>query len=169
MTAEERARELVHAATKRAKARGSCRPVCAVPWGGNTCAIECDEMAAALLAFAAEQVQTERERVGLRKEVMRFAVLMENVLRANDHKGGWSECDSKWLLERLREEVRELSEAVEERLAYARSNARSIEDAPRIWLNLGREAADVANFAMMIADVCGELPKVKDAINARGK
>lgn len=74
----------------------------------------------------------------LRPEVARFAQLMERRLRANDHKGGWRGDTPHALLRRLREETDELYLAI------------TAED-------VGNEAADVANFAMMIADVCGAL------------
>jgi hypothetical protein len=57
---------------------------------------------------------------------------MEMRLRANDHKGGWYDCTLQYLKKRLHEEVMEL-----------RSSRRDT----RV-----EEAADVANFAMMIAD-----------------
>lgn len=83
-----------------------------------------------------------------RTEVITFANLMEQQLRANDHKDGWKGDTSDALHQRLLEEAEELSEA----LAW-RSALFGDADPERI----GREAADVANFAMMIADVCGAL------------
>ena len=69
----------------------------------------------------------------LRKEVRAFARAMESALRENDWKGHWRYCTGTYLFNRLRGEVNELSRATtpEDRL---------------------EEAADVANFAMMIAD-----------------
>ena len=93
----------------------------------------------------------------LRPEVLAFAELMEKKLRENDHKGGWENCEPEWLLKRLREEVRELTDAVDEQLAYNMSGARSIEDAPPVFMSIGDEAADVANFALMVADIFGKL------------
>jgi len=61
---------------------------------------------------------------------------MEERLRANDHKGGWGDSDCYWLLKRLRMETKELSDA--------------LWDGPDSQIQ--KEAADVANFAMMIAD-----------------
>jgi hypothetical protein len=78
---------------------------------------------------------------GLRPEVLAFAVAMETRLRANDHKGGWGSCSAAHLLSRVADEFKELKRAVGD-------------------LNGGdilHEAADVANFAMMVADVCGAL------------
>jgi len=72
----------------------------------------------------------------MRAEVERFADVMEERLKENDHKGGWLTCSSEYLLRRLREEVDELETALTED-----SND-----------DLIAEAADIANFAMMIAD-----------------
>lgn len=82
----------------------------------------------------------------LRPEVLAFAHAMERKLRANDHKGGWQNESFTYLLRRLRREVDELS----------------VLPPKEEWNNILDEAADVGNFAMMIADVCGVL-------RARGK
>lgn len=77
--------------------------------------------------------------------VLRFAHEMEGKLAKNRHKGdreGWRKDDALALLKRLEDEVRELRDAVELRDTSERITG---------------EAADVANFAMMIADVCGGL------------
>jgi hypothetical protein len=86
---------------------------------------------------AAFRTDAGRALAALRPEVLAFAQAMEAKLKENDHKGGWKACTPPWLMERLREEVHEPGSAVPERV-------------------LG-EAADVANFAMFIADVCGAL------------
>ena len=70
----------------------------------------------------------------LRPEVQAFAQLMEQQLRKNDHKPGWSGDSVYSLYARLIDEQFELSNA--------------IRDDPDSVLN---EAADLANFAMMIA------------------
>lgn len=61
---------------------------------------------------------------------------MRKKLRANTHKGGWQNDTPEALIVRLREEVDELEELIRE-------------GRPGVY----GEAADVANFAMMIADV----------------
>jgi NTP pyrophosphatase (non-canonical NTP hydrolase) len=83
-----------------------------------------------------------------RPEVAAFADLMERELRANDHKPGWKG-ENPWpLLDRLREELGELWDELQ---PGSRTNIGA-------WRGrVGAEAADVANFAMMIADVCGAL------------
>ena len=79
----------------------------------------------------------------IRSSVRGMAALMEQQLTANDHKGGWQAETEYSLYHRLLEEVAELYEAL-----FTRRN-------------IGKEAADVANFAMMIADVTGELRVVR--------
>jgi hypothetical protein len=88
----------------------------------------------------------------LRPEVEAFAQLMEAKLRENDHKGGWSHEEPAYLLERMQEEAEELDDAVEPHRFYVPPTCSEGDK----W-RIGREAADVANFAMMIADVCGAL------------
>ena len=71
---------------------------------------------------------------GMRPQVAWFANEMERQLEENGCKLGWERCTDKWLLKRLRQEVEELEQAVKK------------------GKNVVEEAADVANFAMMIAD-----------------
>lgn len=73
----------------------------------------------------------------VRMEVRRFSLLMELKLRKNDHKGGWANMPRETLLALLDGEVQELREAI----------------ASGDPLDIAQEAADVANYAMMIADV----------------
>lgn len=73
----------------------------------------------------------------MRDQVKWFAEQMEAKLQENDHKGGWENCSVEYLLNRLNEEAQELF--------YATETPNSME-------TIIREAADVANFAMMIAD-----------------
>jgi NTP pyrophosphatase (non-canonical NTP hydrolase) len=75
----------------------------------------------------------------LRPQVLRFAIAMEKKLRENDHKGGWEDCENDYLFGRLKEETEELLEAVECSFDISSKEVLS-------------EAADVANFALMIAD-----------------
>ena len=74
-----------------------------------------------------------------RKEVRWFAQFMEARLRGNDHKGGWLDCPLEELLPRIYDEYREVLDAV----AGQPGDVQAIVD----------ECADVANFAMMVADV----------------
>ena len=68
-----------------------------------------------------------------RPEVRVFARAMEDRLRANDSKGGWQDMQFDEIVDRIDDEVLELREAA------------SFQD--RI-----HEAADVACFAMLVAD-----------------
>ena len=74
----------------------------------------------------------------MRESVYHFAMAMEAELKKNDHKGGWDGESVDWLLKRLDQEVIELKDAI--RLGKNPSE-------------VGEEAADVANFAMMISEV----------------
>jgi NTP pyrophosphatase (non-canonical NTP hydrolase) len=84
--------------------------------------------------------------------VLAFARRMEAKLEANRHKGnreGWLKDSPFDLFRRLRDEADELGEALR-----CRSESEVI----------ANEAADVANFAMMIADVVGGLCSVKGEV-----
>lgn len=70
-----------------------------------------------------------------------FGLAMNEQLEANSHKHGWGDCSISWLLERAEEEFGEFKEAVVNRE------------------NVLHEAADVANFLMMICDNIGKLKK----------
>lgn len=101
----------------------------------------------------------------LRPEVKTFTQAMEIVLKENDYKGGWKNCTLEYLINKLDEEVKELKEALTIRQKYIELNrgSRSVEDC---WYDLSCksseenilwEASDVANIAMMLADVCESL------------
>jgi hypothetical protein len=80
--------------------------------------------------------------------VLRFAHEMEKKLALNRHKGdrgGWLNDSADSLFMRLRVEVEELAKALEPDGSSASA------------VFITGEAADVANFAMMIADVVGGL------------
>ncbi len=91
----------------------------------------------------------------VRDEVMAFARLMETALQANNHKGHWDKCDPCWLLSKLMEEVGELAQVVirmhsPDGNQLILSGDEFINAAVRTGV---REAADVGNLAMMLADV----------------
>ncbi len=71
----------------------------------------------------------------VRKEIMAFAEAMEYKLRENDHKGGWEESSMIDLKSNLKDEMLELFDALDNGTYY----------------DVLFEAADVGNFAMMIA------------------
>jgi NTP pyrophosphatase (non-canonical NTP hydrolase) len=77
-----------------------------------------------------------------RAEVAWFAEQMELKLRENDHKPHWRGSDIEYLHKRLQEEVDELMYELHSPLNEER---------------VVKEAADVANFAMMIADVARQV------------
>jgi NTP pyrophosphatase (non-canonical NTP hydrolase) len=97
----------------------------------------------------------------VRPEVAAFALLMERELRTNDYKGGWKD-DQAWkLVPRVNEEAQELRDLVRD--AKLGTIAAADLDQPfgcfaTLREAVGSEAADVANMAMMVADVCGALP-----------
>lgn len=81
-----------------------------------------------------------------------FTAKMMRKLEENDHKRGWHRCDMSYLFACLRKEVDELEKAVREaRISFDEEGPHSTPDAMRI----AHEAADVANFAFMIQDLCG--------------
>lgn len=79
----------------------------------------------------------------IRPKVMKFAEAMERKLIENEGKGGWEDCSVGYLVKRTKEELREL---------VLLSNA-GLDDAS-FFLD---EAADIANFLMMLCDVRGHL------------
>lgn len=120
-----------------------------------------------------------------RPEVKAFAVLMEHKLRENDAKKGgrdnWLRCPPHVLAELLWREVGELHRAqlqqhahrwqdvppfgarpgpsftrlFEGREQYSLLHDYQVSRRPDLVMATALEAADVANFAMMLADVCG--------------
>ena len=79
---------------------------------------------------------------GWRPEVIAFADLMEAQLKANDSRGGWKSCDRVYFMEKLEINLRDLGFNLK---AGAIFQAK-------------RDCADIANFAMMLADNEGFLP-----------
>lgn len=87
----------------------------------------------------------DREASATWPYVLAFAHEMERKLAANRHKGdreGWVKMPQGWLLTRVLAETAELASALDAEDGSARITS---------------EAADLANFAMMIADVAGGL------------
>lgn len=83
-----------------------------------------------------------------RKEVLWFAKEMEAKLRENDHKDGWQGCRFYQLFPCLLKERDELLLAALPLNLDTMNEKLTAEDA----CELIRECADIANFAMMIAD-----------------
>lgn len=90
-------------------------------------------------------------RIKVREEVLRLAEQMELKLRKNDHKGHWSNCTNTYLTRRLSEEGTELRNALK-LLLDARRYPADTAQLEHCRALVVRECADVANFAMMIAD-----------------
>lgn len=84
----------------------------------------------------------------MRQEVKDFADAMEERLQANDYKGGWDNCRLDWLWKRIAGEHAELMWVLHEVKAETMDENITPEAAKKII----KECADVANFAMMIAD-----------------
>jgi hypothetical protein len=87
--------------------------------------------------------------VRIRQPLYEFAIIMENKLRTKDKDfpEGWSQDSIHYLLERLDEELDELKVAYTKFLSC--ENELGTE---RMLADIVIEAADVANFAMMIGD-----------------
>lgn len=87
-------------------------------------------------------------------ELLAFARVMDNKLQENAHKGHWRDrpdhCTPEQLFARLVDEVDEL-----------RAELMAIKRGKTDGRKIGRECADVANFAMMIADVCEPIMEPK--------
>ena len=79
----------------------------------------------------------------IRPSVLWFAGQMETKLRENEHKGNWTTRPDGDLLVDLEGEVVELEDSI------------ALQTNPT---EIIKEAADVANFAMMIATKHGEIP-----------
>ena len=98
-----------------------------------------------------------------RLSVLNYAIRMEERLRANDRKGGWEGDKPASLLARARQELQELTHAV----TTGKSppiGGRSRDE--WVW----GEAADVGNFAMMVAEVSTtELPPLPQSRWPRGR
>jgi len=112
-----------------------------------------------LEATAREYADRQRDgTAGLRPPVLAFAWLMEHKLRKHDEdrgRYGWDDAHPAGLLQDLRDEARELEEALAE--WYRQPSGPSLAAATR---NLAGKAADVANMAMMLADRAGGLEGV---------
>jgi NTP pyrophosphatase (non-canonical NTP hydrolase) len=100
-------------------------------------------------------VEVRAPQQGIRPSVLHFAHHREERLRKHDAERGergWMSEDVEWLYDRLMEEVAELRKALDLDMHF-----------PPV-LKWTEEAADVANFAMMIADVSGGLLGVEQKI-----
>lgn len=78
----------------------------------------------------------------LREALKTFAQSMEIELRKNEFRGNWGEHDPEEMMAKLWDEVYDLDDQVE---AYMNGNG----DKDKIL----KEAVDVANYAMFVADI----------------
>lgn len=116
-----------------------------------------DQHAHREIVYAVNQIEILREELQLARSllfnagnssktiptVLWFASQMEAKLKKNRHKGdqeGWRDCGVSYLMERLHGEFEELTRAL---------SSTDKED-------IIAECADVANFAMMIADIINQ-------------
>lgn len=99
----------------------------------------------------AQEILALSQADGPRPAVREFADRMEAKLRANDHKPDWRQQRFSYLLARLGQEVAELEEALRA-VAEASAANRTLAETFGLCEAVADEAADVANFAMMIAD-----------------
>lgn len=107
------------------------------PIGPNQCSVCGGE-------YGHKQTCTLICQVNLRDGLQWFAETMELTLRAHDHqKIGWSHLSAKWITKRIVDEAGEARRACE---TYRKSGSVLSRD------RAIRECADVANFAMMLAD-----------------
>ena len=84
----------------------------------------------------------------LRTPLAKFSREMERVLRKNDHKPGWDNESPFLLLNRLVGEVFELNVAMDHEIYHIGAPPKGLSFNQAVV----KEAVDVANFAMMIAD-----------------
>lgn len=109
------------------------------------------------LGEAREEIDRLKEGMGyFRPEVIHFALLMENELRNNDHKPGWKSDSAQKLLDRVGQELKELTTVVIQFNDARRADGAVNMEALRAKIR--EEGADVANMVMMVVDVLGGLP-----------
>ena len=82
-----------------------------------------------------------------KKSVKCVGIEMVKKLEKNKHKGGWSSCTPEYLSRRLGQELKELRS-----IMYAHYH-----HSENTKIQIIRECADIANFAMMIAENVGGL------------
>lgn len=86
--------------------------------------------------------------------VQRLADVMVQKLMQHRDRPGWDDNDPEWLLGRMTEEGRELAGAVKAWIEARYSRYATAEQIAAASRRVREEAADVANFCMMVAEVC---------------
>lgn len=84
----------------------------------------------------------------VRPIVQWFSKQMEKKLKLRDYRGGWEDCTFQYLISRLRHETDEL---LFEHFRHRIDTSTEKPISEKIKQKIITEAADVANFAMMIA------------------
>ena len=88
----------------------------------------------------------------MRLEVEQFAENMESVLRKNDYKGGWKECNYDFLSRKLGEEFSELCREIPGNSECGKPFFDRLD--PKQRRAIAHEATDLANVCMMIYNLC---------------
>lgn len=119
------------------------------------------KLARAIAAKIRQAHEDGRMNEGTRERILWFSRRMEKKLRQNDHKGHWRNCTRAYLLRRLRTELKELAAESGNfgRLTKKSMTDAGLQDSARALIS---EAADVANFAMMLADVVANRAGLKE-------
>ncbi|OFC94614.1 hypothetical protein BTGOE4_10040 [Bacillus thuringiensis] len=95
----------------------------------------------------------------IRSEVKWFAEHMESKLKENEHKTGWTDCTVDFLSSQIRKNLNELDSMFQELPSnYSVFSA-----------NVIRQCSDMANYAMMIADISDKYICKYDPPNKRVK
>jgi NTP pyrophosphatase (non-canonical NTP hydrolase) len=89
--------------------------------------------------------------------ILRFGAAMLQKLIDNSQKTGWGDCTDRWLLGRIKQETDELRRALYRYRRQVRVMPEGEPSIGRLRAAVVKEAADVANFALMLADNCGGL------------
>lgn len=97
-----------------------------------------------------------------RPELLAFVRAMEDKLRKNEHKGGWKDESPFDLLDRVVDEIDELDKAIQNHPWTSDGEHKDSPEAREASRNVLSEAADVANFCMFVADVCGSLGRERE-------
>ena len=84
-------------------------------------------------------------KVVLRPNLRKFAEAQEEVLKANDHKGGWDNMTAKQVYDLLEDEMNELADIVLNNPDLTPEEANE---------QIRHECCDVANYAMMLFAIC---------------
>lgn len=107
------------------------------------------------------KLQERQIPIRVRGSVAHFAGMMEDVLRRHDGvKSGWEHCHPLWLQAKLTEEIGEIGDILCQLYDIDGKPFLMMGDAEQAKIEVAiEEAVDVANIAMVIADVLADLTK----------